>query len=97
MVSAKIMWNSVISMPGAKFGGADINNMYLEMPLDQYEYMRLPLKLFPDDIIQHYNLQKKSTQWLRLHGDSTGRVRVTTSQHLSQQAPTEIPGSTRLL
>ncbi len=24
MVSAKIMWNSVISMPGAKFGGADI-------------------------------------------------------------------------
>ena len=24
MVSAKIMWNSVISTPGAKFGGADI-------------------------------------------------------------------------
>jgi hypothetical protein len=24
MVSAKIMWNSVISMPGAKFGGANI-------------------------------------------------------------------------
>ena len=58
MVSAKIMWNSVISMPGAKFGGADIKNMYLETPLDRFEYMRIPLKLFPDGIIQHYNLQE---------------------------------------
>jgi hypothetical protein len=39
MVSAKIMWNSMVSTPGAKFGGADIKNMYLETPLDQYEYM----------------------------------------------------------
>ena len=39
MVSAKIMWNSdiVISTPGVKFGGADIKNMYLEMPLDWYK------------------------------------------------------------
>jgi hypothetical protein len=34
MVSAKIMWNSVASTPGAKFGCTDIKNMYLEMPLD---------------------------------------------------------------
>jgi hypothetical protein len=34
MISAKIMWNSVISTPAAKFGGADIKNMYLETPLD---------------------------------------------------------------
>ena len=34
MVSAKNMWNSVISNPGAKFGGADIKNMYLETPVD---------------------------------------------------------------
>jgi hypothetical protein len=39
MVSAKIMWNSVISTPRAKFGGASIKNMYLKMPLNQYEYM----------------------------------------------------------
>jgi hypothetical protein len=60
MVSAKIMWNSVISTPGAKFGGADIKNMYLETPLDRYEYMRMPLKLFPDDIVEHYNLKEKA-------------------------------------
>jgi hypothetical protein len=34
MVSAKIMWNSMASTPRAKFGGADIKNMYLKMPLD---------------------------------------------------------------
>jgi hypothetical protein len=34
MVSSKIMWNSVISMPNTKFGGADIKNLYLETPLN---------------------------------------------------------------
>ncbi len=34
MVPEKIMWNSVISTPGAKFGGADIKNVYLKTPLD---------------------------------------------------------------
>ena len=37
IVSTKIMWNSIISTPGAKFGGADIKNMYLETLLDRYE------------------------------------------------------------
>jgi hypothetical protein len=60
MVSGKIMWNSVISTPGTKFGGADIKNMYLKTPLDQYKYMRMPLKLFPDDNIAHYSLRKKA-------------------------------------
>jgi hypothetical protein len=60
MISSKIMWNSVISMPNAKFGSADINNMYLETPLDQYEYMKMPLRLIPEDIIEHYGLPKKA-------------------------------------
>jgi hypothetical protein len=34
MVSSKIMWNSIISMPNAGFGGADIKNMYLKTPLN---------------------------------------------------------------
>jgi hypothetical protein len=34
--------------------------MYLETPLDQYKYMQMPLKLFPDDIINHYNLSEKA-------------------------------------
>ncbi len=54
------MWNSIISMANAIFGGAGIKNMYLETPLDQYEYMKMPLRLIPDNIIEHYGLHKKT-------------------------------------
>jgi hypothetical protein len=60
MVSTKIMWNSVISTPGAKFGGANIKNMYLKTPLNRYEYMKMPMRLIPDDIIEHYGLREKA-------------------------------------
>jgi hypothetical protein len=60
MVSSKIMWNSIISTPNAKFGSADIKNMYFETPLDQYGYMEMPLQLIPEDIIKHYGLRKKA-------------------------------------
>lgn len=51
---------SVISTPSAKFGGADIENMYLETPLDWYENMKMPLKILPDNVIAHYNLIEKA-------------------------------------
>ncbi len=46
-------------MPGARFAGADIKNMYLETPLDCFEYMRMPISLIPTDIIDHYQLNNK--------------------------------------
>jgi hypothetical protein len=55
----KILWNSVISTKDARFAGADIKNMYLKTPLDRYEYMKMPIALFPTDIIQHYRLNEK--------------------------------------
>jgi hypothetical protein len=58
MVLSKLLWNSTISTPGARFGGADIKNMYLKTPLDRYKYMK-PLTLLPADIIEHYNLHGK--------------------------------------
>jgi hypothetical protein len=58
VVSTKIMWNSVINTPSAMFGSANIENMYLEMPLDWYEYMKMPL--LPGDIIAHYKLLEKA-------------------------------------
>jgi hypothetical protein len=47
MVSSKLLWNSIISTPGAHFGGANINNMYLNTPLNHYEYMKIPISLLP--------------------------------------------------
>jgi hypothetical protein len=54
------MLNSVISTPGAKFGYANIKNMYIKTPLNQYNYMQMPLKLFPDDMIDNYKLWEKA-------------------------------------
>ncbi len=60
MLLLKIMWNSITSTPDALFAGANIKNMYLETPLDWYEYMRIPLDLFPDDIVNYYNLRRRA-------------------------------------
>jgi hypothetical protein len=47
MVSSKLLWNSTISTKGACFAGADIKNMYLETPLDRFEYMKNDTVPFP--------------------------------------------------
>ena len=59
LTTTKILWNSVLSTPGAKYMCADIKNFYLETPLDRFEYMRMRIALIPEDIIEHYNLRSK--------------------------------------
>ena len=39
LTMAKLLFNSTISTPGAKFFGIDIKNFYLNKPLDRFEYM----------------------------------------------------------
>ena len=36
----------------------DISNFYYGTPLDNYEYMRIPITLIPDEIIEQYNLRE---------------------------------------
>ena len=57
--TTKIMWNSVVSTPGAKYACADIGNMYLETPMERREYMRMPINLIPQEIIDAYDLLPK--------------------------------------
>ena len=59
MVSSKLLWNSTISMPRAHFAGTNIKIMCLETPSDIFEYMRMPISLFPTNIIDHYQLNNK--------------------------------------
>ncbi len=54
LLTVKIMFNSVISMPNAKFMTIDIKDFYLMTPKDQYEYFHMKLELFPPDIIDEY-------------------------------------------
>ncbi len=44
---AKIHRNSVISTKGAMYMCIDIKNFYLTAALEYYEYMKIPLTLFP--------------------------------------------------
>ncbi|KAL7480669.1 hypothetical protein ACHAW6_006340, partial [Cyclotella cf. meneghiniana] len=59
LTTAKILWNSTISTPGARFACADIENMYLQTPMDRYEYMRIKANLIPDVFKDTYNLWDK--------------------------------------
>jgi hypothetical protein len=57
----KILLNSVISTPGAKFATADISNFYLMTPLKRPEYAKIKLSDIPEEIIDEYNLREKAT------------------------------------
>ena len=58
MLTSKILWNSVISTKDARYAGFDSKNFQLGTPMKEYEYMRMPMKLFHKHIIQQYNLRK---------------------------------------
>ena len=36
---------------------ADISNVYINKPMNIYDYMKLPLDIIPEEIIQQYNLR----------------------------------------
>ena len=59
LLAVKLLLNSVISTPGAKFLGLDLKDFYLNTPLARPEYLRLKLANFPEDVIQHYKLREK--------------------------------------
>jgi hypothetical protein len=56
LTTAKVLFNSVVSTPNAKFMGIDLKNFYLNAPLDRYEYMKVPITLIPTESIDQYNL-----------------------------------------
>jgi Reverse transcriptase (RNA-dependent DNA polymerase) len=56
MDTTKILLNSVISTPGAKFCTADVTNFYLNTPMEREEYVRIPINLIPPEIIGEYKL-----------------------------------------
>eukprot|EP00957_Ditylum_brightwellii_P203806 15336276-Ditylum_brightwellii.AAC.1 len=55
--TAKLLLNSVISMPNAKKIGIDIKEFYLNTPMTDFEYMRFPIELIPEEIMQQHNIQ----------------------------------------
>jgi len=56
LTNSKLLWNSVLSTKDAKYMCIDIKNLYLTAALDYYEYMKIPLALFPEWIKTQYNM-----------------------------------------
>jgi hypothetical protein len=52
----KILINSTFSTEDAAMMMMDITNYYLGTPLPRSEYMKMLLSLFPEEIVQQYNL-----------------------------------------
>ena len=59
LLTVKLLLNSVISTPGAKFMTLDIKDFYLNTPMENPEFLRMKLDQFPQDVIDHYQLNKK--------------------------------------
>ena len=58
LTTVKLLFNSIISTPGAKFMSIDIKDFYLNTPLPRKEYIRMKLDTFPEDVIAQYNLKQ---------------------------------------
>ena len=56
VTTAKCVFNSVISTPGARCISEDIKHFYLNNIISDHEFMRIPLKSVLQDIIDAYNL-----------------------------------------
>ena len=59
LLTVKLLLNSIISTPNAKFMSIDIKDFYLKTPMSRYEYFCMKLELFPEDIIEEYDLRNK--------------------------------------
>jgi hypothetical protein len=52
----KVLINSILSTEDSEMMMMDIRNYYMGTPLPWYEYMRMLLSRFPEEIVSKYNL-----------------------------------------
>ncbi|KAL7481030.1 hypothetical protein ACHAW6_006706, partial [Cyclotella cf. meneghiniana] len=56
LLTVKLLLSSIISTEGNRFCSVDIKNFYRCTPLKRFEYVRMHLSDFPEDVIKQYNL-----------------------------------------
>jgi hypothetical protein len=61
ITTAKLLFNSVISTDDGRFMTIDLKDFYLMSDLDDYEYVRIPKFMTPQQIIDLYDLKDKFT------------------------------------
>jgi hypothetical protein len=60
----KILINSTLSTEDAAMMMMDIKNYYLGTPLPRFEYMKMLLSRFPEEIVQKYDGRNYTRTWL---------------------------------
>jgi hypothetical protein len=56
MVTVKLHLNSIISTTNACYCTINLKDFYLNMPMDQPEFMRMKLSDLPPNFVEFYNL-----------------------------------------
>jgi hypothetical protein len=56
LTTTKILINSTISTPNARFSAFDIKNFYYGTPMSRFEYMKIHISKIPDEIIAEYDI-----------------------------------------
>jgi hypothetical protein len=69
LLTVKLLLNSIISTPNAKFMTLDLKDFYLMIPMKRYEYFHMKLELFPQDIIYKYDLTSKVNHNGNMHSE----------------------------
>ena len=59
LTTAKLHWNSIISISYGKYPVVDVKNFYLENPMKKAKYYKIVLKLIPQEIIDKCDLINK--------------------------------------
>jgi hypothetical protein len=59
LTTSKCLWNSTISIDGARYLISDVKNFYLNTILDRPEYMKLAISIIPQETIDKYKLTEK--------------------------------------
>ena len=55
LTTTKMMWNSAISTPAARYISSDVKNFYIRIPRQQFEYMRMPINFIRHEFIDMYD------------------------------------------
>jgi hypothetical protein len=67
----KIHVNDVLSTPGAHCLNLDVSNFYLNTPMPEPEFMKIPIRRIPDEVIQEYKLtdlvDPDGNVWIRIN------------------------------
>ncbi len=59
ITTSNLHWNSILSTQQAIYMCLDLKNFYLSVPLNWYEYMCIPISMFPAWIVAQYDLLHK--------------------------------------